>query len=394
MAGHLNPFITKLKKDLTCTICKRFFNGPTTLSCLHSFCSKCLIDWNKTCKEGRQRFSCPICKKPIDGSGIDMSKPRISFYLESLITLVSSIEGKSKQGSQPPECKCCALDHKSHNKVSILEETKSIKQTLRQDMKELNKVVEKYNQEKEKIRESMATIQSHFESAKKSVRGVAETAFKLIMDHENEMIKVLNEKERMQKSECLRLQGKINSELQNVSEIQLQYQCLLENDVSLEIIEKQNFLQKKCNTILDKEAMLQKKPMLKRGNVTVDYVTNPEVMQSLQNIGKLVETKPLDPSRCTIEALKEVRNGYFNELEFEIVTRDCDGEVCCVTGNFEIRIIDQEGDEIEKNAAISEEKGKYRAVVTYRAEKKSPCEIQVNIGGKRIKNSPQIVNMK
>lgn len=289
--------------------------------------------------------------------------------------------------------KCGNLEHKDHHKVYILEETKSLKQVLRQDMKEFDKVVDKYKKETEKIRENMTRIQSQFDSAKKSVRGVAETAFKLIMDHEAEMIQMLNERERKQKTEFQKLQNNITSEMQNVSEIQHQYQSLLENDVAHEIIEKQNFLQKKCHKILNKEAMLLKKPMLMKRNVTVDYVTNPQVMQSLQNIGKLVETKPLDPLRCTIEALKEVRNGYFNELEFEIVTRDCDGEVCCVTENFEIKIVDQGGTELEKNAVLSKEEGKYRIVVTYKAEKKSPCEIQVNIGGERVKNSPQIVNI-
>lgn len=480
MAASQNPFIAKLKKDLTCNICKRLFDNPTMLSCLHSFCSDCLVNWYKTCKESRHRCSCPTCKKPIlDGTEIDVSKPRISFYLTALLPLIRAMEGEQKRSSPSLECASCETafclvgfclqcsgmvctdcvqthkavkhlrqehriimftefkqenldsfvksqlyckednhkkekleifcreaacrrficqkcsrepEHKDHDKVSILEETKSIRQVLRQDVKELKILVANYTKETEKIQDSMARTQSHFERAKNSVRDVAEKAFKLIMEHEAEMIRLLNEEERKQKSECQKIQGNLNSEIQDVSDVQHQYERLLENNVACEIIETRNFLQKKCHRILDKETMLLKKPLMK-GHVTVDYVTNPDVMQSLQNVGKLVETKPLDPSRCTIEALKEVRNGYFNELEFEIVTRDCDGEVCCMTGNFEIKIFDQEGNEIEKNVVLSEEEGRYRAVVTYKAEKKSPCEIQVNIAGERIKNSPQIVNM-
>ncbi|XP_041361084.1 polyadenylate-binding protein 4-like [Gigantopelta aegis] len=51
------------KGHVTCPLCRKVFQEPKTLSCLHSFCRKCLQDHinNDPSSTRRNGFSCPVC---------------------------------------------------------------------------------------------------------------------------------------------------------------------------------------------------------------------------------------------------------------------------------------------------------------------------------------------
>ncbi|OWF43987.1 uncharacterized protein LOC110458973 [Mizuhopecten yessoensis] len=53
---------TNLTEDyLTCSICCEIYKDPRQLSCDHSFCLSCLIDYGQKCRESGQ-ILCPICR--------------------------------------------------------------------------------------------------------------------------------------------------------------------------------------------------------------------------------------------------------------------------------------------------------------------------------------------
>ena len=62
--------LTKFKEELTCSLCSDLFKEPKTLSCLHSFCEKCLsdhiqkriLDRESGIEDNRKRVPCPLCK--------------------------------------------------------------------------------------------------------------------------------------------------------------------------------------------------------------------------------------------------------------------------------------------------------------------------------------------
>ena len=62
--------LTKFREELTCSLCRELFKEPKTLSCLHSFCEKCLsghiqkrtLDDESGIEDDRKRVPCPLCK--------------------------------------------------------------------------------------------------------------------------------------------------------------------------------------------------------------------------------------------------------------------------------------------------------------------------------------------
>ena len=48
----------KLEKYLSCPICQEIFEEPTRITCGHSFCKKCITQWEKKSRN----YKCPLCR--------------------------------------------------------------------------------------------------------------------------------------------------------------------------------------------------------------------------------------------------------------------------------------------------------------------------------------------
>lgn len=49
----------KLEKYLSCPICQELFEEPTRITCGHTFCNKCIVQWEKKSRN----FQCPLCRE-------------------------------------------------------------------------------------------------------------------------------------------------------------------------------------------------------------------------------------------------------------------------------------------------------------------------------------------
>lgn len=49
----------KLDKYLSCPICQEIFDEPTRITCGHTFCKKCLTQWEKK----SHNYKCPLCRE-------------------------------------------------------------------------------------------------------------------------------------------------------------------------------------------------------------------------------------------------------------------------------------------------------------------------------------------
>ena len=52
----------KLEKYLSCPICQDIFEEPTRITCGHTFCLKCLTQWEKK----SHNYQCPLCRENYD----------------------------------------------------------------------------------------------------------------------------------------------------------------------------------------------------------------------------------------------------------------------------------------------------------------------------------------
>lgn len=98
----------ELEMWLTCAICSNELCEPTTLSCGHSFCRLCTLNWCFVYKN----YSCPVCRCKL----ADRTLPNVNFTLKHLIELVNGSSG-GQQG------KLLTIQQQQHenlmNKISM-----------------------------------------------------------------------------------------------------------------------------------------------------------------------------------------------------------------------------------------------------------------------------------
>ena len=93
----LTTLFHNLREEVSCSVCSDLFTDPKHLSCLHSFCLKCLNRWYETCGGG-QAIKCPKCQtlSRVPASG-DLKDLPTSFYLNGLIDVLAIKECKKTQ---------------------------------------------------------------------------------------------------------------------------------------------------------------------------------------------------------------------------------------------------------------------------------------------------------
>ena len=93
----LTTLFYNLREEVSCSVCSDLFTDPKHLSCLHSFCLKCLNRWYETCGGG-QAIKCPKCQtlSRVPASG-DLKDLPTSFYLNGLIDVLAIKECKKTQ---------------------------------------------------------------------------------------------------------------------------------------------------------------------------------------------------------------------------------------------------------------------------------------------------------
>ena len=93
----LKTLFHNLREEVSCSVCSDLFTDPKQLSCLHSFCFKCVIQWYETCGGG-DAIKCPKCQtlSRIPASG-DLKDLPTSFYLNGFIDVLAIKECKNTQ---------------------------------------------------------------------------------------------------------------------------------------------------------------------------------------------------------------------------------------------------------------------------------------------------------
>ena len=86
-----------LREEVSCSVCSGIFTDPKHLSCLHSFCLKCLQQWYETCGGG-DALKCPKCQtfSQVPPSG-ELKDFPTSFYVNGLIDVLAIKECKTIQ---------------------------------------------------------------------------------------------------------------------------------------------------------------------------------------------------------------------------------------------------------------------------------------------------------
>ena len=93
----LTTLFYNLREEVSCSVCSDLFTDPKHLSCLHSFCLKCLKGWYETCGGG-EAIRCPKCQTLSQvPASVDLKDLPTSFYLNGLIDVLAIKECKNTQ---------------------------------------------------------------------------------------------------------------------------------------------------------------------------------------------------------------------------------------------------------------------------------------------------------
>ena len=112
--------LTKFRKELTCSICKELFKEPKTLSCLHTFCEKCLsdhiasrpIDTDRRTGNSREKVPCLLCKNVQELKEADVKHLSTNQSYKNMVSHLAREESIRKAcGSKPDRavliCEAC-----------------------------------------------------------------------------------------------------------------------------------------------------------------------------------------------------------------------------------------------------------------------------------------------
>lgn len=285
---------------------------------------------------------------------------------------------------------CLLMAHRNHDTEIVEKAGEQFKKTIKEDIDRLEKVKEGYEEELSLSKQNMVRILSEVELARLKIDEEKNALIKMANDHVKAMNEALDKLLLDQQTLYQDEQSSINKVKKQVTEYQDRCQNVIERNVPYDMSERQELIQGRTKALSQPSV----KPM-KRLRVRYNSVDH------VGCFGSIVENV-IDPSRSSIESLKEVRQGFLNE--FEIVTRNADGKIWYAQDESIIVTITRTNDNNEEPAGglfmsfvdkevIDEKNGTYR--VRFRAAEATQYEIRASIGfyaGGKLKNSPQIIN--
>ncbi|XP_062904013.1 nuclear factor 7, brain-like [Mobula hypostoma] len=225
-----------LIEEIICPICLDFFIDPVILECGHNFCRSCIT----RCWEREESNSCPECREEIADRTLRASRALANLSEKARKLNLNPKEKESKLHCEEHQeelklfcetdkkliCLICrdALEHKSHNFMSIKEAIKTYKDQVKSSLDSLTKkksdFQEMEQQQKEKIsgvREQSQSLQSHITSQFAELR-------RIITEKEQRALRDLREEEEriliLMEKNLREVQENLNSIQEEISELQ------------------------------------------------------------------------------------------------------------------------------------------------------------------------------
>ena len=97
--------------DITeCSICTEVYTDPRVLSCVHTYCLKCIEAWSKD-KEPGDEVACPLCRKEFTLPSNGVSDLPKNFLVANILQMkeLSSVESKTSP------CEACSGGEESES---------------------------------------------------------------------------------------------------------------------------------------------------------------------------------------------------------------------------------------------------------------------------------------
>ena len=393
----MEPLVENLKKQLTCSICLETYTDPKIISCLHTFCCKCLEKHAR--KNHRQgKFRCPECQAEIDlPEGNHFDRLQTSFIHNSLLGLLETEDREALL--KPPFCSqhknerlryfcssceacicpvCLAKNHQCHEFDDI---EKAAKEDTKFIMLDVQTIKEKANLLQEEIRKFEKTskdVETIIAIAKQDVSEAAQHVITKTRQQEKQLLESLEMTRRKRIEQINSAKQELESLVKQIHQAAQFAENLVQRGPGWDIIKTKTTLKHKFQELCGVE--------ISRQHPTT-FVKFTAASQQDLKLGFIQLTeKPAKAATSTVEGLDQTFQAGV-EAEFTLCPKTAEGEICNQADlNDQVELLIKPTKDVT-NVSV-EEKGEGNLRLKFTPEVPGAYAIEVKINGENLPTSP------
>ena len=393
----MEPLVENLKKQLTCSICLETYTDPKIISCLHTFCCKCLEKHAR--KNHRQgKFRCPECQAEIDlPEGNHFDRLQTSFIHNSLLGLLETEDREDLL--RPPFCSqhknerlryfcssceacicpvCFAEDHRGHE-FDVIE--KAVQEDKKYIMLNVDTIKEKANLFREeigKLEKTSEDVEMIIAIAKQDVSEAAQHVITKTRQQEKQLLESLEMTRRERIEQINSAKQELESLVKQIHQAAEFAENLVQRSPGWDIIKTRTTLKHKFQELRGVE--------ISRHHPTT-FVKFTAASQQHLKLGFIQLTeKPAKAATSTVEGLDQTFQAGV-EAEFTLCPKTAEGEICNQADlNDQVELLIKPTKDVT-NASV-EEKGEGNLRLKFTPEVPGAYSVEVKINGENLPTSP------
>ena len=393
----MEPLVENLKKQLTCSICLETYTDPKIISCLHTFCCKCLEKHAR--KNHRQgKFRCPECQAEIDlPEGNHFDRLQTSFIHNSLLGLLETEDREALL--KPPFCSqhknerlryfcstceacicpvCLAENHRRHE-FDVIE--KVAEEDTKFILSNVQTIKEKENLLQEEIRKFKKTskaVEMIIAIAKQEVSKAAQHVITKTRQQEKQLLESLEMTRRERIEQINSAKQELESLVKQIHQAAEFAENLVQRSPGWDIIKTKTTLKQKFQELRGVE--------ISRHHPTT-FVKFTAASQQHLKLGFIQLTeKPAKAATSTVEGLDQTFQAGV-EAEFTLCPKTAEGEICNQADlNDQVELLIKPTKDVT-NASV-EEKGEGNLRLKFTPEVPGAYSVEVKINGENLPTSP------
>lgn len=400
----MDPLLGNLQKQVTCSICLDTYTEPKTISCLHTFCCKCL-ERHATVSQKQGKYRCPECQAKIElPEGNRFDRLPTSFFHLSLLDVFETGDREAVQRLQQEICSqhkeervryycfsckasicpvCFAEEHRGHEFdvfEKVEEENKKYVMSNVQTMKaEANLCKAEIGQ----FEKTFQDVETAIAIAKQEVSEAAEQVITKVREQEKQLMESL-EMTRTKKTERINLAKK---EVETLMKQMIQAaefgETLVQGSSTADIIHNKEALRQKFEELRGVEVPKQRQ---------TTFIKFTAASQHNFNLGSIQVSENLTNAAPTLEGLDQAFQADVQE-ELTLCPKPSGGEM-----NVQAVLKDQVKVLMNpaKNATnvIDDEKGNGNLNMMLTQKVSGACNTEVNMDGDKLPTCPMTVPVK
>ena len=399
----MEPLVENLKKQLTCSICLETYTDPKIISCLHTFCCKCLEKHAR--KNHRQgKFRCPECQAEIDlPEGNHFDRLQTSFIHNSLLGLLQTEDREALL--KPPFCSqhknerlryfcstceacicpvCLTENHRRHE-FDVIE--KVAEEDTKFIMSNVQTIKEKENLLQEEIRKFKKTsedVEMIIAIAKQEVSKAAQHVITKTRQQEKQLLESLEMTRRKRIEQINSAKQELESLVKQIHQAAQFAENLVQRSPVWDIIETKTTLKHKFQELCGVE--------ISRHHPTT-FVKFTAASQQDLKLGFIQLTeKPAKAATSTVEGLDQTFQAGV-EAEFTLCPKTAEGEICNQADlNDQVELLIKPTKDVT-NVSV-EEKGEGNLRLKFTPEVPGAYYVEVKINGENLPTSPFTIPVK